>query len=134
MSYEESLRSITLEADESVGIYTGPPGLPGSPSPHGAKQYHFLKVTGVNTVGLASTTDRTVGVLQNKPQRVGSACTVGIRGVTNVVAGEAITAGDEVEPGATATAGQAIVADAGTGVGIALENAASGSLVPVLLV
>lgn len=134
MSYEESLRSITLEADSSIGIYTGPPGLPGSASPHGAKQYHFVKVTGRNTAGLASTTDRIVGVLQNKPQQAGGAATVGIRGITNVVAGEAISAGEEVEPGATTTAGQAIVADAGTGVGVALQDAASGSLVPVLLV
>ena len=53
MSYEESLRSVSFDADASIGIYTGPPGLPGSPSPHGAKQYHFVKVTGANQVGLA---------------------------------------------------------------------------------
>lgn len=131
MSYEESLRSITLEADSSIGIYTGPPGLPGSPSPHGAKQYHFVKVTGRNTAGLAGADDRVVGVLQNKPQQAGGAATIGIRGVTNVVAGEAIDAGEEVKPGA---AGSAVVAAAGTGVGVALQGAASGSLVPVLLV
>ena len=131
MSYDESLRSITLEADATIGIYTGPPGLPGSPSPHGAKQYHFVKVTGRNTAGLAGATDRVVGVLQNKPQQAGGAATIGIRGVTNVVAGEAIEAGEEVEPDAN---GAAAVATAGTGVGVALQDAASGSLVPVLLV
>jgi hypothetical protein len=131
MSYEESLRSITLEADSSIGIYTGPPGLPGSASPHGGKQYHFVKVTGRNTAGLAGATGRVVGVLQNKPQQAGGAATIGIRGVTNVVAGEQIDAGEEVKPGA---AGSAVVAAAGTGVGVALQSAASGSLVPVLLV
>jgi len=131
MSYEESLRSITLEADSSIGIYTGPPGLPGSASPHGGKQYHFVKVTGRNTAGLAGATDRVVGVLQNKPQQAGGAATIGIRGVTNVVAGVQIDAGEEVKPGA---AGSAVVAAAGTGVGVALQSAASGSLVPVLLV
>ena len=53
MAYEESLRSITLNADSSLGMYTGVPGQPGSPQPHGGKQYHFVKVTGVHQVGLA---------------------------------------------------------------------------------
>ncbi|HPJ18023.1 MAG TPA: DUF2190 family protein [Actinomycetota bacterium] len=131
MSYEESLRSVSFDADASIGIYTGPPGLPGSPSPHGAKQYHFVKVTGANQVGLAGATDRVIGVLQNKPQQAGAAATVGIRGISNVVAGEAIDAGEEVGPNAS---GAAAVAAAGDGIGIALQDAASGSLVPVLLV
>lgn len=131
MSYEESLRSVSFDADASIGIYTGPPGLPGSPSPHGAKQYHFVKVTGANQVGLAGATDRVIGVLQNKPQQAGAAATVGIRGISNVVAGEAIDAGEEVGPNVS---GAAAVAAAGAGIGIALQDAASGSLVPVLLV
>lgn len=131
MSYEESLRSVSFDADASIGIYTGPPGLPGSPSPHGAKQYHFVKVTGANQVGLAGATDRVIGVLQNKPQQAGAAATVGIRGISNVVAGEAIDAGEEVGPNVS---GAAAVAAAGDGIGIALQDAASGSLVPVLLV
>ena len=104
MSYEESLRSVSFDAAASIGIYTGPPGLPGSPSPHGAKQYHFVKVTGANQVGLAGATDRVIGVLQNKPQQAGAAATVGIRGISNVVAGEAIDAGEEVGPNASGAA------------------------------
>ena len=77
MAYEESLRSITLNADSSLGIYTGVPGQPGSPDPHGGKQYHFVKVTGVHQVGLADATAAVVGVLQNKPQGTGQAATVG---------------------------------------------------------
>ena len=131
MSYEESLRSITLEADASVGIYTGFPGLPGSAKPNGGKQYHFVKVTGKNTCGLAGAADRVIGVLQNKPQQPGGAATVGIRGITNVVAGVVLTAGDEVLPDAN---GAADKATAGEGVGVVLQDGAPGTLVPVLLV
>ena len=56
MAYEESLRSITLNADSSLGIYTGVPGQPGSPDPHGGGQYHFVIVTGVHQCGLADGT------------------------------------------------------------------------------
>ena len=65
MAYEESLRSITLNADSSLGIYTGVPGQPGSPDPHGGKQYHFVKVTGVHQVGLADATANVVGVMSS---------------------------------------------------------------------
>jgi hypothetical protein len=85
MAYEESLRSITLNADATLAVYTGVPGQPGSPSPHGGKQYHFVKVTGVHQVGLAGATGSVVGVVQNKPQGTGNAATVAIAGVSKVV-------------------------------------------------
>jgi hypothetical protein len=131
MAYEESIRSITLEADSSIGIYTGVPGQPGSPSPHGGKQYYFLKVTGDHTAGLADNTDTAVvGVLQNKPQTTGSAATVAIRGVSLVSAGEAIAAGDVVYVGA---GGQG-AATGTTVVGVAIKAAtAADQLIPVLL-
>jgi hypothetical protein len=53
MAFEEALRSITLEADSSIGIYTGVPGMPGSLSPNSAKQFRFVKVTASKTAGLA---------------------------------------------------------------------------------
>lgn len=131
MAYEESLRSITLNADSSLGIYTGVPGQPGSPDPHGGKQYHFVKVTGVHQVGLAGATGAVVGVLQNKPQGTGHAATVGFHGVSKVVSDVAITAGDAIQVSAD---GQAAKSGAGPVVGIALSTTANpGELVNVLL-
>jgi hypothetical protein len=138
MSYEESLKSISLVADATIGIYTGVAGQPGSPQPHGGKQYCFVKVTGVGTAGLATAGGVSViGVLQNKPQGVGHAATVGYAGVTNVLTGTgAIAAGDGVKIDgtgrgikATVTTDDAIVA------GIALgTSTGADQLIPVLLV
>lgn len=131
MAYEESLRSITLNADATVGIYTGVPGQPGSPTPHGGKQYHFVMVTGVHQCGLADGTGAAIGVLQNKPQGVGNAATVGYHGVTKVVSDVPITAGQRV---ASSADGQAAVAGASNAVGTALSTTANaGELVDVLL-
>jgi hypothetical protein len=131
MAYEESLRSITLNADSSLGIYTGVPGQPGSPDPHGGKQYHFVKVTGVHQVGLAGATGAVVGVMQNKPQGTGHAATVGFHGVSKVVSDVAITAGAPIYSSAD---GQAAIAGTGPVVGIALSTTANpGELVNVLL-
>jgi hypothetical protein len=132
MAYEESLRSISLNADASVGIYTGVPSQPGSPDPHGGKQYHFVKITGVHQVGLAGAADTAiVGVLQNKPQGTGQAATVGYNGVTKVVSDVAVTAGAAIKVSAD---GQAAVTGAGPTVGIALSTTATaGELVSVLL-
>jgi hypothetical protein len=131
VAYDESLRSITLKADATVGIYTGVPGVPGSANPNAGKQYHFVKVTGVGQVGLGDASATPVGVLQNKPQGVGHAATVGFHGVTRVVSDVAITAGDLIKVSAD---GQAAKTGAGPTVGIALTTtAAAGDLVSVLL-
>lgn len=131
MAYEESLRSITLNADSSLGIYTGVPGQPGSPDPHGGKQYHFVKVTGVHQVGIAAATGSVVGVLQNKPQGAGHAATVGFHGVSKVVSDVPLTAGDPIYSSAD---GQAAKTGTGPVVGVALSTTANaGELVNVLL-
>ena len=131
MAYEESLRSITLNADSSIGIYTGVPGQPGAPDPHGAKQYHFVKVTGVHQVGLGDGGGNCVGVMQNKPQGAGHAATVAIAGVSKVVSDAPITAGAKIQVSAD---GQATSAGATAVVGIALSTTVNaGELVNVLL-
>lgn len=132
MSYEERVVSISLDADSSIGIYTGVPGQPGSASPNGGKQYYFLKLTGARTVGLCTAaTDLVVGILQNKPQQAGAAATVGVSGVSNVVASAAISAGALVAPTANGDA----VTDAVNGRWLALEAASgAGELIPVLKV
>ena len=132
MSYEESLRSVSLVADSSIGVYTGVPGLPGSAVPNSGKQYRFLKVTGSDQVGLATAAALTIGVLQNKPQKVGAAATVGIRGISNVIVETLpISAGDGVQVAAN---GGAVVLSAGVRAGTALRTASTvGELIPVLL-
>ena len=132
MSYEESLKSISLDADASLGIYTGVPGQPGSASPNSGKQYTFVKITGAHQVGLCTAaTQRAVGILQNKPQRPGAAATVGIFGVSNITAGGVIAAGDLVASDASGRA----VTDATNGKWQALAPAAgAGELIPVLRV
>lgn len=132
ISYEESLRSVSLNADATIGIYTGVPNLPGSAVPNSGKQYRFLKVTGPDQVGLATAALGVVGVLQNKPQTVGQAATVAFSGISNVVV-EAlpIAAGDAIEVGA---ASGAVKASTGIKVGVSLRTASTvGELIPVLL-
>lgn len=131
MAYEESLRSVSLDADASLATYTGVPGTPGSAEPNYGKQYTFVKITGAHQVGLATAaSDPIVGVIQNKPQVTGQAATVAIRGITNVVASAAITAGATVTSTATGTA----VTSASNVVGIAITSATvAGQLVSVLL-
>lgn len=133
MSYEESLKNISLNADASLATYTGVPNLPGSPAVNYGKQYRFVKVTGLHQVGLCTAaTDNAVGVMQNKPQVVGQAATVGIFGVTNLMASAPISAGalvtSDVEGRAVTTATAADV------MGVALGSATgANTLVPVLL-
>lgn len=135
MAYEESVKSITLDADASIGVYTGVPGLPGSADPNSGKQYCFVKVTGKHTAGLATTaaTDYVVGVLQNKPQKVGAAATVAIDGVTNVKVGGAFVAGDLLKVHTDGTAVKDATGANKVAVAIA-DGVTIGSIVPALLV
>lgn len=132
MSYEETLRSISLDADASLGVYTGVPGRPGSAVPNSGFQYRFVKITGNHQVGLSVlATDKAVGIMQNKPQVPGQAATVAISGVSNITAGGVIAAGDIV---ASDTTGRAVV-DAVNGKWQAISPAAGvGELVPILRV
>jgi hypothetical protein len=135
MAYEESLKSISLNADSSLAVYTGVPGTPGSAEPNYGKQYTFVKVTGAHQVGLSTAnTDNVVGVLQNKPQVEGQAATIGIFGVSNMIAGAAVAAGDKISSDATGRA----VTTPGTGtpvvLGVALSaSAGANQLISVLL-
>lgn len=137
MSYEEAVRSISLNADSSIAVYTGVPGMAGSASPNNGFQYRFVKITGAKAAGLAVGADDEIvaGVLQNKPQVTGQAATVAIRGVVSVQAGDDIDAGESVK---TDDAGQAIPAtlpdDANKVLGVALESGVDGTIVPVLLI
>lgn len=121
---DEALKSITLNADATNAVLTGPPGLPGSATPNSGKQYCALKVTGKNQCGLSTAAgDNVVGIQQNKPQYAGDATTCGITGRSTARAGAAVNAGDEVVPDGTGR----FITGASTGAGkrfIALEPAA----------
>lgn len=137
MAFEESLRTITLNADSSAAGYTGVPGLPGSADPNSGKQYRFVKVTGAVQCGLADQTanEKVVGVMQNKPQKAGDPATVAIAGISFVQVGTGgLTAGNQVKP---ASDGTGIAATAGTDdgvtVGIAITTASAGQLASVLI-
>lgn len=133
MAYEESLRSITLDADSSIGIFTGPPGIPGSASPNSGKQFRWVKITDDGIVGLCSTggTEMAIGVLQNKPQMVGDAAAVGFSGVSMCECGGSVAAG----PVKLDTTSRVVTGTYGTDVirGCAILSGAVGELVPVLL-
>lgn len=135
MSYEESLRSVSLDADGSLAGYTGVPGLPGSAAPNYGKQYRFVKVTGADTVGLATAAgDVVIGVIQNKPQVASQASTVGIRGISNVMAGDVISAGDVLTSDAEGRAIKLTDDATETAYAVAVQSAsAAGHVIPALL-
>lgn len=134
MGYEESLRNVSLDADATIGIRTGVPGMPGSLEPNYGKQYRFVKITGDHQAGLTKAGERAIGVLQNKPQWVGAAATVGIRGISNVIVETLpVAAGDAVSSGA---GGGAVKAGEGAAVnGYAIQTASqAGEMIAVKLV
>ena len=136
MAFEEGLRSIRLNADSTLAVYTSVPGQPGSADPNGGKQYRFVKVTGASQVGLADATanEIVVGVLQNKPQYTGQSATVAIRGVSKVQAGGNVNAGQAVKVKNTGEAVAATLpADAALVVGVAVTSGADGQIISVLL-
>lgn len=127
-SYEETLVSISLDADASLAVHTNPPHASGV-NPSGV-QYRFVQVVGDHEAGLFTNATGTVavGVLQNKPQEVGEAAQVAVDGISLVEAGGAITAGDTVGSDADGKA------TTGGDLGIALYGAAAtDELIPVLL-
>lgn len=136
MSFEESLKSISLDADASLAGYTGVSGMPGAADPHyGKALFRFVKVTAALTVGrVSANTDRAVGVCQNKPQTVGAPVTVAFGGVSNLIAGAAVPAG---RPITSDSQGRAVDASGVAGAvvyGESLDAAAgAGHLLPVLL-
>ena len=106
------------------------------PNPKGF-QYRFVKLTAARTVGLANTTSNEVviGVLQNKPQIVGAACTVATNGISLAEAGGAVTAGEPVK---VDSQGRVVNATRGTDIALYVGTAvtgstASGQLVSVFL-
>lgn len=98
-----------------------------------AKQFHIVKVTAADTVGLASAaTDKIIGTIVGKPAAAaGAAVEVDLRsggGTSKVIAGDTITAGDlltansDGEAITTTTTGNVLL-------GQALYDAVAGDIV-----
>ncbi len=115
MSYDESLRTITLEAAADLS----------------AKQYHFvtLGTTGVAFTAVAG--QRATGVLQTDPTALGRPANIAVGGVTKIVAGGPITRGNMV---ASKNDGRAqVAASTNTVLGIALETSVNnGDIISML--
>lgn len=133
MAYEESLRSISLNADSSLAVSTGVPGVNTTGAANAGNQYKLVKVTGAHQVGIvAAVGDAAIGILQNKPQGTGQAATVAIRGVSKAKVDGAISAGAKVY--AASDGRVSATATNATFVGTALDAAtAANQLIPVLL-
>lgn len=95
-------------------------------------QFKFVTLEADGQVDLADAAgERAVGVLLNKPA-AGKAATVAMTGKVMVVAGAAVTAGDQIQ---TDAAGDAITAAAGDVVmGYALEDAVDGQVFAMELI
>lgn len=102
------------------------------------KQYLFVKVDGDYTVGVCDTDGEfAIGVLQNEPGS-GEAATVECAGISKVVAGEAITAGQFVGTDANGKAKvvEATNTGADTGdwaLGVCVQGAGSDEIASVKL-
>jgi hypothetical protein len=94
------------------------------------KQYTLVKLGAGNTINVASAATDAAFVLIDKPKS-GQYGTLALAGITKVVAGGSITAGQKLASNAS---GQAAVAATGNAViGQALEDAVAGDLVTIVV-
>jgi len=113
---EQNLTLITMEAGQDLS----------------AKQYYFVSLASDGQIDPTGDGANSEGVLQNAPSAAGYSATVAIAGISQVVAGAAITRGASVASG---SAGKAKTAASGNRVlGIAMDAAAAdGDIIRVLL-
>jgi hypothetical protein len=97
-----------------------------------AKQFRFVEIASDEQVdAVSSAGGSAIGVLQNDPSAAGRAATIAVAGVTKVVAGGTVAAGNKVQSDAS---GDAILAASADHVlGRALTGGADGELIEVLL-
>lgn len=98
-------------------------------------QFYFVKVNSDGEIELAGDGEAALGVLQNKPgeatEAAGEAASVRVYGVSKVVAGETIAAGEEVASDAD---GKAKVATLGDRVlGVALLGGDMDEIISIVL-
>ena len=100
--------------------------------PQGSGQFLIVFLSGARTLSLQTTQGAlSYGVLQNAPA-LGQACDVAIAGITKVVVGAAVTAGQELMAD---TNGRAITqTSTNRKVGMALESAAGANAIISMLI
>lgn len=95
------------------------------------KQYHFVKISADNTVVIcAATTDKPIGVLQNKPTS-GQAAEVCSAGVTKIVGDADLAAGDSIGTSSDGQAAAYTVSDTTKYIvgQVVLSNTAAGGII-----
>jgi len=99
--------------------------------PNGSAQFLLVALSAARTVSLNTAAGGLCyGVLQNSPAQ-GQAADVAINGISKVVVGAAVTAGQELQ---SDTNGRAITFSSGRKVGLALESAAGANAMISMLV
>ena len=99
--------------------------------PYGSGQFLAVYISGPRTVALqTSNGGLCYGILQNAPA-LGQAADVAIGGVTKVVVGAAVTAGQELQ---SDTSGRAITFSSGRKIGMALESATAANAMIAMLI
>jgi len=99
--------------------------------PQGSGQFLLVNISAPRTVALNTSAGALCyGVLQNAPA-LGQAADVAIGGITKVVVGAAVTAGQELQ---SDTNGRAITFSSGRKVGLALESAAGANAMISMLI
>lgn len=119
MATEQKLDIVSLPADADLS----------------AKQYYIVKLSnssGTARVALAGVDDRPIGVLQGKPAAAGRAADVAVSGITKVVLGGSVTAGDALTPDSNGKAITNGSSDAYT-IGVALVSGSSGDTISMLI-
>ncbi len=115
MAFEEILQKITVPAAADLS----------------AKQYFFGAIDSSGEFAVAGAGAQVDGVIQNEPDAQGKATTVGISGVSKVLAGGTVAAGELV---ASDSAGEAVAAATGDNIaGVAMASAVDGDIMSVLL-
>lgn len=97
-----------------------------------AYQYHWMKISSSRTVNLCGNTEQPYGILQNDPAAAGRPAEVMVYGISNLVAGGSITAGNLVGSD-TNGHGVAVSTDDLYFGGIAREDAATSDIFSILL-
>jgi len=116
MAIEEGLRSISREASADLS----------------AKQFHFMAITSSGQIAAAGDGVAVDGILQDNPSAAGRVGALGVRGVSKLVVGAAVSAGDDISPNA---AGRGVLSTTGDVIaGVALEDGgADGNIISFLI-
>jgi hypothetical protein len=94
----EVSQPLKITVPAGVNMLTAGPG-------GGSAQYTFMKLNASGqAVPVAAATDTVIGVLQNNPKNVGSACEIVVVGATKVLAGGTIAIGAQIAPNASGQA------------------------------